>query len=97
MLKLVYLQPGKRKRLRATFQNQRGKTLSIEFGDPNGSTYIDHHDKQKRFNYLKRHFPRENWNDPTTPGALSRWVLWGDYDTLEANLSAYLKRFRIST
>ena len=30
-----------------------------------------------RDSYLKRHSGMgEDWNDPLTPGALSRWILW---------------------
>ena len=34
------------------------------FGLDTGSTYINHHDIIKRFNYLKRHEVNEEWNDP---------------------------------
>ena len=29
--------------------------LTIHFGSKNSSTFLDHHDKLKRSNYLKRH------------------------------------------
>ena len=41
----------KSKRFMAVFSNGR----KIHFGLKGGSTYIDHHDILKRFNYLKRH------------------------------------------
>ena len=34
------------------------------FGQEGGSTYIDHHSINKRFNYLKRHDVNEDWDDP---------------------------------
>lgn len=81
----------KDKRLMATFKN--GKT--IHFGLKSGSTYIDHKDKKKRENYLARHKVRENWNDPYSAGALSRWLLWGDYTDLNKNRIAFMKKYNV--
>lgn len=77
------------KRLQATFSN--GKT--VHFGLKGGNTYIDHQDKQKRENYLKRHKAREDWNNPYSAGALSKFLLWGDYKTLEQNHQYFMKKF----
>jgi len=49
--------------------------------------------KQKRA-YLNRHRKRENWNDPRTPGALSRWILWNK-PTLKASIEDYIRRFNM--
>ena len=51
------------------------------------------HDKDQRLRYLTRHRKNENWNNPKSAGALSRWILWGDHDSVEANLAAYKRRF----
>ena len=32
--------------------------------------------------YIARHRVNENHNDPLTPGALSRWLLWGESRSL---------------
>lgn len=87
------IQPSMRKgkRFMVTFEN--GKT--VHFGQAGGQTYIDHGDKMKREAYLKRHQTRENWNDPYSSGALSRWLLWGDSKDLEANHIAFMKRFKV--
>jgi len=42
---------------------------------------------------LIRHKARENWNDPTTAGALSRYLLWGPSTSFAENLSNFKKRF----
>ena len=39
---------------------------------------------ERRRAYILRHAPREDWTDPTTPGALSRWLLWEPPDFREA-------------
>tara|TARA_R110000868_G_scaffold186825_3_gene429306 strand:+ start:3441 stop:3713 length:273 start_codon:yes stop_codon:yes gene_type:complete len=79
----------KGKRFMATYAN--GKV--VHFGQEGGQTYIDHGDKAKREAYLARHKKRENWNDPYTPGSLSRWLLWGDSTSMEANHNAFMRKF----
>lgn len=78
------------------FDECKGKhTKEVHFGQKGGETYIDHTDKEKRENYLKRHRKNEDWNDPDTPGALSRWILWGDSTSLARNISAFRKKFNL--
>ena len=81
----------KGKRLMATFEN--GKT--VHFGSAGSKTYIDHGDKEKRAAYLKRHEVNEDWTDPYSAGALSRFLLWGDSKDLETNHIAFMKRFKV--
>jgi hypothetical protein len=79
------------KRFMATYAN--GKV--VHFGQAGGQTYIDHGDKAKREAYLVRHKKRENWNDPYSPGALSRWLLWGDSVNLMDNIASFKRRFSV--
>ena len=81
----------KDKRYQAVFNN--GKT--IHFGLRCGQTYIDHGDKIKRENYIKRHAVNEDWTK-VNAGSLSRFLLWGDYTTLDANHQAFMKKFNVS-
>jgi hypothetical protein len=81
----------KGKRFMVTFEN--GKT--VHFGQAGGQTYIDHGDKEKRAAYLKRHEVREDWSDPYSAGALSRFLLWGDSKDLETNHMAFMRRFKV--
>ena len=67
---------------------------TIHFGSKNSSTYLDHKDKTKRENYLKRHKVNENW-DEVNAGSLSAFLLWGASTDLNKNLNAYLKKFAI--
>lgn len=80
------------KRFMATYAN--GKV--VHFGQAGGKTYIDHGDKAKREAYLARHKKRENWNDPFSPGALSRYLLWGDSTNMETNHQAFMSKFPIT-
>lgn len=69
-------------------------SLTIHFGSKNSSTYLDHHDKTKRENYLKRHSVNETW-DEVNAGSLSAYLLWGRTTDLNKNLKYYLKKFNI--
>lgn len=74
----------------ATYAN--GKV--VHFGQKGGQTYIDHKDKAKREAYLARHKAKENWDDPYSAGALSRWLLWGDYTALDKNHTYFMKKYK---
>lgn len=50
----------------------------------------------KKAAYISRHRTTENWNDPKSAGALSRYILWNK-STVEASLSDYRRRFRMNT
>ena len=68
--------------------------LTIHFGSKNSSTYLDHHDKTKRSNYLKRHAVNEDW-EHVNAGSLSAYLLWGSTTDLNTNLTEYLNKFNI--
>lgn len=85
----------KNKRLMAQFKApDMDKPEYVHFGLRNGSTFIDHNDSKKKAAYIARHKVRENWNDPITPGALSRFILWNK-PTIEESIEDYKKRFKL--
>ena len=69
------------------------KGKKVHFGAAGSQTYLDHHDKAKREAYLKRHRVNENWDNPTSAGSLSRWLLWGDSTSLMMNIQEFRKKF----
>ena len=79
------------KKLEITFSEP---DLTIHFGSKNSSTFLDHYDKVKRSNYLKRHKVNEDWNQ-VNAGSLSAYILWGDTSDLYKNLINYLDKFKI--
>lgn len=82
------------KKFDAIFQNiKTGRTKTISFGAAGMSDYTKHRDKARKQRYINRHKKRENWNNLMTPGALSRWVLWGK-PTLQASIKDYKRRLR---
>ena len=59
------------------------------------SDYTQHRDPVRKQRYLARHAPREDWNNPMSAGALSRWVLWNK-ETLDNSIVDYIQRFDIA-
>jgi hypothetical protein len=66
----------------------------VKFGAFGYDDYTQTGDKRQKRNYLARHRKREDWTDPQTPGALSRWILWNK-PTLEESIQHYIKKFRM--
>lgn len=66
---------------------------TIHFGAAGMSDYTIHHDDKRKERYLKRHKANEDWNNPKTAGALSRWILWNK-KTISASLADFKKRFK---
>jgi hypothetical protein len=79
----------------AVFTMDDGKQRTVKFGT--SSNYALNPDKTKadRTAYIARHAVRENWNDPMSRGALSRYILWGDSRSVVENLRSYRKRFNL--
>lgn len=72
-----------------------GDGKRIPFGAKGMSDYTIHKNPARRQLYLTRHRARENWNNPRTAGALSRWILWGDSTSLETNVRRFKERFSL--
>ena len=69
-----------------------GKTVS--FGASGYSDFTIHKDEERKKNYDARHKPSENWNDLTTAGAWSKWILWNK-PTLRESVRDMEKRFGV--
>lgn len=80
------------KKFMATFIMPNGRTKTTHFGAAGMSDYTKHKDPARKQRYINRHKKRENWNDPTTAGALSLYILWNK-PTLKASIADYKKRF----
>lgn len=96
-LKLLAIRPShiQNKKYDAVFQYQDGHTKTTSFGLKPYSDFTKHKDVTRRARYLRRHKGMgENWNDPTTPGALSRWVLWNK-PTLRGSIKDFKRRFSL--
>tara|TARA_E500000318_G_C3376174_1_gene140433 strand:- start:43 stop:348 length:306 start_codon:yes stop_codon:yes gene_type:complete len=72
------------------------KKKTTHFGSAGMSDYTINKDKERRKRYLDRHRKRENWNNPMSAGALSKWILWGDSTSKTANIRAFKRRFNLT-
>lgn len=97
MIKLIDIKPSpnKEKKFRATFYNDSKKEyLSVDFGAKGYEDYTIHKDPERKKRYIERHKKNENWNDPISPGALSRYILW-EHPDLSKAIREYKKRFNV--
>ena len=83
-----------KKKYKAIFTKYDGKTNTIHFGAKGYEDYTQHGDKKRKQLYLNRHRKNEDWSNPKTAGALSRWILWNK-PTLEESIQDYIKRFHM--
>ncbi len=80
------------KKLKAIFLMNNGNNKTVHFGSKNSSTYIDHKSNDIKSNYEKRHRVGEVWNNPVTPGSLSKHILWNKKTSTES-ISDLKKKF----
>lgn len=90
MVKLLSITASTRaeKKLMAKFDDG----TVTHFGAKGMSDFTKNKDEERKDRYLKRHRANENWNDPKSAGALSRFVLWNK-PTLKSSIEDYKKRF----
>ena len=93
-LKTIRRSHKKEKKWDAVFDKD-GKEKIVPFGQKGYSDYTKHKNKTRKALYLKRHSGMgEHWNQPDTPGALSKWVLWNK-PSLSASIADFKKRFKL--
>jgi hypothetical protein len=84
------------KKMMAIFTDcQSGRDKTIHFGAKGMSDYTIHKDDERKKRYINRHKSNENWNNPKTAGALSRWILWNK-PSLRASITSYKKKFHLN-
>jgi len=98
-MKLLKIEKSSRlnKRLVAIFEKDNGKLKKVHFGlkNPKKGTYIDTGDKELKKNYRARHQKDLKTKDPSRPGYLSYYLLWGDSKSLKENIKSYKKQFNL--
>jgi hypothetical protein len=90
-MKLLYIQElyDDKKKFVAVFSD--GKR--VKFGASGYDDYTISHDKKRREAYRKRHAKDLLTDDPTKPGFLSYFLLWGDSTSIEKNIASFRKQF----
>lgn len=80
----------------ATFEVD-GRERTTHFGDSSLNDYTTHPKairEQRKKAYLSRHRANEDWSDPTSAGALARFILWNK-PSIQASLADYKQRFSL--
>lgn len=94
-LKTIRRSHKKDKKWDAVFVKADGKEKVVPFGAFGMSDFTKHKDVTRKQRYLKRHSGMgEHWNQPDTPGALSKWILWNK-PTFKASVADFKKRFHL--
>ena len=83
------------KKLVAVFTRDNGRTKKTYFGQAGAPDFTITKDKAQRKRYLDRHRKNENWSNPESAGALSRWILWGPSTSRQENIRSFKKRFNL--
>lgn len=74
------------------YDHDKKKIKTIHFGASGMSDYTIHKDDARKQRYLDRHRANENWDNPMTAGALSKWILWNK-PSLNASIRDFMDRF----
>ena len=91
-MNIVIIQPSTRKLKK--FDAIINGTKTVSFGDARYQDYTQNGaDDVRQQRYIIRHRKNEDWEDPTTAGFYSRWLLW-NRKTLQMSIDDMNKRFR---
>ena len=72
-----------------------GREKIVSFGAAGMSNYTKHKNATRKQRYIRRHSGMgENWAQPDTPGALSRWILWNK-PSFRDSVADYKRRFNL--
>lgn len=88
------LEPSKKTGKKWTITTPMGKL--VHFGAKGYLDYTQHHDVDRKKNYIQRHSAtgKEQWDNPDTAGFWSRWLLWSEPTITEA-INYIRKKFNI--
>lgn len=75
------------------FVRDNGRTFTRSVGASGMEDYTQHGDTGRRANYRSRHQKDLGTGDPTRPGFISYYCLWGESTSLSANVASYKRRF----
>jgi hypothetical protein len=76
------------------FEKEDGHVTKIPFGAKGYEDLTTHKNVLRRQRYIARHKAREDWKNPMSAGALSRWILW-ETPELEKNIRIFKQKFNL--
>ena len=87
----VVIQPtkSKNKKIEAVIDGKK----TVPFGQKNASDFTLNKDPGRKALYINRHKKNERWDDPTTAGFYSRWVLWNQ-PTIQKSVNDLNKKYK---
>ena len=85
---------NKKKKMAIFTNSKNNRKKTTHFGANGMSDYTIHHDDERKKRYLNRHKKRENWNDCSSAGSLSRWILWNK-KTLSGSIKYFKSKFNL--
>ena len=93
-MKLLYVTPSHKlnKKYMAIFMIDDNLKIT-HFGDDRYEDFTMHRDTKRKQRYINRH-QHENWDNPTSAGTLSRFLLWNK-STLIESIKDFKKRFNL--
>lgn len=91
----VVKSPKEGKKWRAVFRMDNGREKNTDFGAEGMDDYTLTRDKEQRDRYRARHTKDLETGDPTKPGHLAMFILWGDSVSMTKNISEFKKRFNL--
>ena len=96
MIKFLGIKPSlrKHKKYDAFFLIGDRIPKTVSFGAAGMEDYTTHRDLRRQERYVRRHRAHEDWNNPMTAGALSRFILWSS-PTLKEGIKNYRRHFRL--
>jgi len=91
-----------KKKLMAVFKNKKtGRNKTVHFGSKGNKDFTIYSEEEsskvassKRKAYIARHKVKEDWSNPFSAGALSRYILW-EKPTVQASIEYYRKKFKL--
>ena len=93
MTKLQILKSDKsEKKYKAVFTKYDGKTKTIHFGASGYQDYTQHHNKDRRTLYRRRH-EKYLKGDPMRAGYLSYYILWENSTNIQTNIRSFKNKF----
>jgi len=87
--------PSAHKAFLATFMLDNGRTKAVRFGTASNYALNRTKSKADRSAYIARHRVNEDWSDPTRPGTLSRYILWGESRSWKKNAGMFRRKFGV--
>jgi hypothetical protein len=81
-----------KKKYKAIFTKDDGKTKTIHFGAKGYEDYTQHHNKDRRVLYRQRH-EKDLKGDPMRAGYLSYYILWGNSINMQSNIRSFKNKY----